>query len=155
MSTCVNPTPSSNVRLIVMPTLPTSDKSESALRYSRLRSRYDAAFREWIAQTHRPEESIAVPDHEPRRAIESATSTFRYHRDKLAAFLLQSRHAIPPAESQVREAAYFLWLNAGCPVETAMSDWIAAQRLLSTLSPPGREQLERRTHRALMTSASS
>jgi len=31
-------------------------------------------------------------------------------------------------ESHVREAAYFIWLNAGRPGQTAMSDWISAGR---------------------------
>jgi hypothetical protein len=106
-----------------------SAETEGTEQYKRLRQRYDVAFRELIVQTRRRQESMAVDD--PDDAVESSARAVRDHRDKIVEFLLRSQDGAEPAPSRVQEAAYFLWLNAGCPVGTSVSDWFAALRQIS------------------------
>lgn len=37
-------------------------------------------------------------------------------------------------DNAIREAAYYIWQNNGCPANTSSSDWNAAIRQLSALS---------------------
>lgn len=112
-------------------TPPASDKSERALAYRQLRRYYDMAFREWIAQTQRVQDA-AAPDPEAGRAVESSAATVRNYRDRIVDLLLTNSGTEGLTESHVREAAYFRWLNAGCPMESALPDWLAAQGQLAT-----------------------
>jgi hypothetical protein len=37
-----------------------------------------------------------------------------------------------PSEQEIRDCAYNIWLSKGCPIdETAMDDWLEAERVLS------------------------
>jgi hypothetical protein len=115
-----------------MLTPPTSGQSESTLEYRQLRLYYDMAFREWIAQARRRQDSIATPDPDADHALETSAAAVRDYRDRIVDFLLTNPHTSELTELQVREAAYFRWLNAGRPVETALPDWLAAQRQLAS-----------------------
>ena len=118
-------------RLNSMVSVPNKRESEATGPYKGLRQRYDAAFRELIVQTHRRQESMAIDDSERDRDVESSARAVRNHRDRIVEFLLRHEDGAEPAQSRVQEAAYFLWLNAGCPVGTSMSDWFAAHRQMS------------------------
>ena len=37
-------------------------------------------------------------------------------------------------ENTIREAAYYIWKNAGCPANTSLQDWNAAIQQLSSCS---------------------
>lgn len=37
-------------------------------------------------------------------------------------------------ENAIREAAYYIWKNAGCPANTSLQDWNAAIQQLSSCS---------------------
>ena len=106
------------------------ERSERTLRYNGLRQAYDSAFREWILQTRR-NDSQETKDLEDDGAMKSSPRVVRDRRDAMVEFLLSTPQSFRPAESQVREAAYFIWVNAGRPKETAMSDWITASRKLA------------------------
>lgn len=121
-----------------MATRSNTEKSENTVRYRQLRLCYDTAFREWIAQTRIRQDSIATRGADEDRAAERTAAAVRDHRDRIVEFLLARPKPGQPAESQLREAAYFLWLNAGCPAETAVPDWLAAQRQLEMSRPIGR-----------------
>ena len=114
-----------------MVSVPNKRESEATEQYKGLRQRYDAAFRELIVQTHRRQESVAVDDPDCDRDVESSARTVRNHRDRIVEFLLRHEDGAESAQSRVQEAAYFLWLNAGCPVGTSVSDWFAALRQIS------------------------
>jgi hypothetical protein len=103
-----------------------------------LRLYYDRAFQEWIAQTRLRQDSPAARAGDAHHVAEGSAAAVRDHRDRIVEFLLARPEPVHPGESQVREAAYFLWLNAGCPAETALPDWLAAQRQL---------EMSRRTQR--------
>jgi len=109
-----------------MATVPQREESEDTLQYDGLRRAYDAAFREWAAQTNR-QGSFAALDEGCDRALKSSSKALRDLRAALVAFLMSSPQPLT-TESHVREAAYFIWLNAGRPGQTAMSDWISAGR---------------------------
>jgi len=114
-----------------MATVPNRDQYERTRRYKDLRRGYDSAFREWIVHTRR-KNSPTAKDREGDGARESPATAVRHHRDTIVDFLLSTTpHSFHPAESRVREAAYFFWINAGRPVETVMSDWISASRQLA------------------------
>ncbi len=47
--------------------------------------------------------------------------------------------AVPPAVDRIREIAYQLWLDAGCPEGTAEADWFAAEQMATAESAPARK----------------
>lgn len=122
------------LRLNSMVSVPNKRESETTEQYKGLRQRYDAAFRELIVQTHRRQESVAVDDSDRDKEVESSAKAVRNYRDRIVEFLLRHEGGAEPVQSQVQEAAYFLWLNAGCPVGTSMSDWFTAHQQMSTAS---------------------
>jgi hypothetical protein len=132
-------------RLNSMVLVPKKHESEATEQYKGLRQCYDAAFRELIVQTHRRHESMAVTDADGDGNVESSARAVRNHRDRIVEFLLRSEDGAQPAQSRVQEAAYFVWLNAGCPVGTSMSDWLAAHRQISDAFNP----LKRATENAI------
>ncbi|MDX2153208.1 MAG: DUF2934 domain-containing protein [Bryobacteraceae bacterium] len=103
-------------RLTYMGTAKPSNDGEA---YTLLRGSYDAAFQELIDNRRNGAQGESV------RASEE---TVRYHRDRVAEFLLTEREPEPDTQSRLRVAAYFIWLNAGSPAGTAVSDWIFAER---------------------------
>jgi hypothetical protein len=113
-----------------MAALQNREASERTLRYNGLRGAYDSAFREWIVRTRR-NDSLGTKDLQDDIAMGTSATVVRDLRDTVVDFLLKTPHTFRSAESQVREAAYFIWVNAGRPNETAMSDWIAASRELA------------------------
>jgi hypothetical protein len=44
--------------------------------------------------------------------------------------------ATVPAIERIREIAYQLWLEAGCPEGTAEADWFAAEQIASSENAP-------------------
>ena len=44
--------------------------------------------------------------------------------------------AAVPAVERIREIAYRLWVEAGCPEGTAESNWFEAERIAATGSAP-------------------
>jgi hypothetical protein len=98
-----------------------------AQRYSRLRNNYNEAFRELIVRTNLFEASDEDPGLETE--MEHSEAEVRFRRDQIAAYLLGEQDG--RREEQVREAAYFRWLDAGSPTGTALEDWFAAERSLS------------------------
>jgi len=108
-----------------MVTLPKHEEAERTVQYDVLRRAYDGAFREWVAQTNR-QGSFTALDRDCGRALESSSTALQDLRGALVDFLMRRPRPLTTTESEVREAAYFIWLNAGRPAETAISDWIAA-----------------------------
>ena len=113
-----------------MGTLSKGRGSERSVKYDGLRRSYDVAFREWVVQRNRLA-LFATSDQDYGRILESSSSALRDRRDTLVDFLMSNSPSPLTMESCVREAAYFIWLNAGRPAETAISDWTAAGRQLA------------------------
>jgi hypothetical protein len=42
----------------------------------------------------------------------------------------------PSLDAQIREAAYFQWLDRGCPLGDEWNDWFAVENRISTLPVP-------------------
>ena len=45
-----------------------------------------------------------------------------------------SNSSLNLSESAIREAAYYIWKNNGCPANTSLSDWNAAINQLSSMA---------------------
>ena len=118
-----------------MSTLPRLNSSVRSQEYAKLRESYDAAFRHLIAEMRRhPMPARHNGDRKARgeanEGIQAATLAVGHQRDLLADFLLRTHEDCVPC-SRVQHAAYFLWLNSGCPSGTSASDWFSAERQLS------------------------
>lgn len=113
-------------KMAIFPELNASDRS---VRLAKLRESYDTAFRELVLETRllqsTAQNPVALADVSAR--IEHAAGAVRQRRDVMADFLLMGdqEHL---TQSRVQQAAYFVWLNAGCPSGTSTSDWFTAQR---------------------------
>jgi hypothetical protein len=111
---------------------PISDRggTDPELQYARLRASYDAAFRHLVAESLR---QIDEGETNETTGNEAAMRDVQNCRDALADFLLSSSLQTRLAHSRVQMAAYFVWVNAGCPAGTSTSDWSTAQHQLAVL----------------------
>jgi hypothetical protein len=104
-----------------MATLPKNDGTERSVHYDHLRQSYDSAFRELVVQTRRRQQLIAAARADGmaiahvNARIQRTAAAVRYRRDLLADFLLKSPERTNVVHSRIQQAAYFMWLNAGCP----------------------------------------
>jgi hypothetical protein len=111
-----------------------SNTSERGLQYASLRKSYNAAFRLLAGQTRRRQLIAAhvgggeTAPAEMEARIDGAAQVVRCRRDRIADFLLNPIVPERLTHLRVQQAAYFLWLNAGCPDGSSASDWFNAQR---------------------------
>jgi hypothetical protein len=122
------------VYIVEMSARPKRNASTRSLEYAKLRELYDTAFHEWIEERRRHVLIAGNPDQdtepEGNARIAAASLAVRERRDTMADFMMPP-HQANLLYAHLQDAAYFIWLAAGCPNGTSTSDWYSAQRQLS------------------------
>ena len=95
------------------------DGLQTANRLQQLRQQYDAAFRK-LAKARQGKGGTDE--------LHQLEAEVRLYRDCLADVLLKGSERKIDEPSRVREAAYYIWLNAGQPHGTSLCDWMDARK---------------------------